>query len=130
MKITAKLSEARAKELGVAPTPVTVECNIPATLADKVKLFGEDVVNSAVEDSLVISVQSIMRRMMSPKFDKAGKKTADPSSAAQIQAAVTAWKPDVKSVVRQSAFEKASSSLEKLTPEERKALLAKLSALK
>ena len=55
---------------------------------------------------------------------------ADPATAAQIQAAVTAWQPDVRNVVRQSAFEKASSSLDKLTPEERKALLAKLQAIK
>lgn len=129
MKISAKLSDATAKKLGVAATAVTVDCNIPASLADKTKAFGEDVVNSAAEDSLIITVQALMRRMMQPKVDKAGKVTKAASTAAEIQAAVAAWKPDVRTLVRQSAFEKATSSLDKLTPDERKALLAQLQKL-
>jgi antitoxin component of MazEF toxin-antitoxin module len=111
MKIKAKTSK--------HPTPVEVEVNIPATLAEKVKLFGEDVVNASCEDSLIITVQALIRRMI-----EKGKVVAE------IQAAVKEWKPDVRTLVRQSAFEKASSSLEKLSPEERKALLAKLQQLK
>jgi len=130
MKISAKLSEKTATKLGVSAAPVAVECNIPATLAEKVKLFGEDVVNATSEDSLIITVQALIRRMMAPKVDKAGKVLAPGSDAAAIQAAVSAWRPDVRTLVRQTAFEKASSSLDKLTPEERKALLAKLQALK
>ena len=118
MKITAKT--------GKNGTPVSVDCDIPASLADKVKLFGEDVVNASAEDSLVITVQALMRRMMSPKVDKAGKVIAAAKTPAEIQAAVKALKPDVRSVVRQSAFEKATSSIDKLSPEERKALLHKL----
>ena len=118
MKITAKT--------GKNGTPISVDCDIPASLADKVKLFGEDVVNASAEDSLVITVQALMRRMMSPKVDKAGKVIAAAKTLAEIQAAVKAWKPDVRSVVRQSAFEKATSSIDKLSPEERKALLHKL----
>src|ERR1035437_6829309 len=110
--------------------PLTVDVNIPAALADKVKLYGEEVVNSAAQDSLVISVQALMRRHMVDKVDKAGKVVAKAKTASEIQAAITAWKPDVRSVVRQSAFEKASTSLDKLTPDERKALLAKLQALR
>lgn len=109
--------------------PITVECNIPATLAEKVKLFGEDVVNASSEDSLIIAVQALMRRLMTGKVDKAGKVISAGKSATEIQATITAWRPDVRTLVRQSAFEKASSSLEKLSPEERKALLAKLQAL-
>lgn len=130
MKITATISEATAKKLGIPRAPVSAEVNIPATLAEKVKAFGEDVVNGAAEDALVISAQALMRRMMVPKFDKEGKKTADASSPAEIAKAVAEWRPDVKTVVRQSAFERAASSLDKLTPEERKALLAKLQAVK
>ena len=111
MDISAKTKE--------KPNPVKVQCNIPATLAEKQKLFGDDVVNAAAEDSLIITVQALMRRLINKG-----------SAVADIQAAVTAWRPDVRTVVRQSAFEKASTSLEKLTPEERKALLAKLQALK
>ena len=130
MKISAKLSEKTATKLGIKSVPVTVEANIPATLAEKVKLFGEDVVNASAEDSLIINVQALVRRMIAPKTDKSGKVTAQGKTAAEVQAAVTAWKPDVRTLVRQSAFEKASSSLDKLTPDERKALLAKLQALK
>jgi len=126
MKITATVSEATATKLGIKREPVEVEANIPETLADKVKLFGEDVVNGAAEDALVINVQALVRRMMVPKFDKAGKKTSDASSLDEIKKAVAAWKPDVRTVVRQTAFEKATSSLDKLTPDERKALLASL----
>lgn len=115
-----------AAKTGKNGTPVSVDCDIPASLADKVKLFGEDVVNASAEDSLVITVQALMRRMMSPKVDKAGKVIAAAKTPAEIQAAVKAWKPDVRSVVRQSAFEKATSSIDKLSPEERKALLHKL----
>lgn len=130
MKITATISEATAKKLGIPRAPVSAEVNIPATLAEKVKAFGEDVVNGAAEDALVISAQALMRRMMVPKFDKEGKKTADASNPAEIAKAVAEWRPDVKTVVRQTAFERAASSLDKLTPEERKALLAKLQAVK
>ena len=122
MKISAKTK--------THPTPVVVEVNIPAALADKQKLFGDDVVNACAEDSLIITVQALMRRLMEPTKSKDGKVTRPAQTDAQIQAAVTAWKPDVRSVVRQSAFEKASSSLDKLTPDERKALLAKLQAIK
>jgi len=127
MKIVATVSEKTAAKFNMKPSKVEVDCNIPATLADKVKAYGEDVVNGAAEDALVISVQAIMRRMMLPKVDKAGKVTAPPSSAADIQAAVTAWKPDVRTgAVRQTAFERATATLDKLTPEEKKALLARL----
>lgn len=126
MKITATISEATAKKLNVERKPVSVEVNIPPTLDEKVKLFGADVVNGAADDALVISVQALMRRMMVPKVGKDGKVTAPASTEAQIQAAVTAWKPDVRSVVRQTAFEKVQSSLGGLTPEQRKQLLADL----
>lgn len=126
MKITATISEATAKKLNIPRAPVSAEANIPETLPELVKLYGEDVVAGAAIDALVISAQALMRRMMVPKYDKEGKQTAAASSAAEIQAAVAAWRPDVKTVVRQTAFERATSSIDKLTPEERKALLAKL----
>ena len=123
MKIQAKTKE--------NPTPVVVEVDIPATLDALVSKFGADIVASNAVDSLVITVQAIMRRMMVPKVDKDGKVTAPASTVEQIQAAVAAWKPDVRTVaVKQTAFEKATSSLAQLTPDERKALLARLSAIK
>ena len=121
MKISAKTKNHEA---------VSAEANIPSTLEEKVALFGEDVVNGAAEDSLIITVQALMRRMMTEKVDKDGKVTSPEASPEEIQAAVANWRPDVRTMVRQTAFEKAASSVEKLSPEERKALLAKLQALK
>lgn len=101
------------------PTPITVTYAIPGTLAALTKAFGEDVVAAAAQDSITISLQAFMRRHIA-------KGTSQP----EIQKAVSAWKPDARSVVKQSAFEKAASSLDKLSADERKALLAKLQALK
>lgn len=126
MQVSATISAETAKKLNITPSKVTTEVNIPDTLAEKVKLFGEEVVNSAASDALVINVQAGMRRMMVPKFDKAGKVTTPPSTTDQIVAWVKTWKPDVRTVVRQSAFEKAKSSLSVMSADERKALLAEL----
>ena len=97
------------------PTPVKVNYNIPADLDGKRKLFGDEVVNAAAGGAIVISLQAFMRRHIE-------KGTAQPA----IQQAVGAWKPDVRSIVKQTAFEKVSSNISKLTPEERKKLLAEL----
>src|SRR3990167_10754651 len=122
MKISAKTKE--------KPTPITVEVDIPAGLQEKIKKFGDEVINAAAEDSLIITVQALMRRQMTDVKDKSGKVTRAAMTAAQIQAEVAKWQPSVRSLVRQSAFEKASSSLDKLSPEERKALLSKLQGMK
>lgn len=117
------------------PTPVAVDYDLPAGLDAKVKKFGAEVIDAMAEDSIIINVQALIRRMMgsSEVKDAAGKvtKAAKPmSSQADIQKAVSEWTPSVRTIVRQSAFEKATSSLDKLSPEERKQLLAKLQALK
>jgi hypothetical protein len=43
---------------------VTVEFNMPVSLADKVKAFGEEVVNSHAQGSMVIWIQSNIARWM------------------------------------------------------------------
>ena len=112
MKVTAKTTTGDIKK------SVTCEVVLPDALAEKIKHFGEAVVNSASQDSLVISAQALMRRMISKgKTDK------------EIQDALTAWKPDVKSVIRQSAFEKAAKSVESMSDTERAELLKKLQGL-
>jgi Mg/Co/Ni transporter MgtE len=64
----------------------------------------------------VISLQALARRHIE-KSDE------------EIQQLVTDWNPNERSpAVKQSAFERASSALSKLSPEEKAALLAKLSA--
>lgn len=123
MKISAKTNA--NPEAGT----IEVEVDIPSTLSELEMKFGADVVANAAIDSLVITVQALIRRMMTPKTNKEGKVTAAGSNAEVIQAAVSAWKPDVRTVVRQSALEKATNSLATMSADDRKALLAKLKEL-
>lgn len=111
MKVSAKTKE--------KPTPVTIEYDVPEKLADLTKRFGEDVVAAAAKGQIVISLQAFMRR----HIEKG-------TSQAELQKAASAWKPDVRTVVKQSAFEKATSQLDKLSPQERQELLKKLQATK
>lgn len=107
MKVSAKTKE--------KPNPVTVEYNVPEKLADLVKAFGEDVVTAHAKGSIVIGLQAFMRR----HIDKN-------KSATEIQVAVKDWKPGVRDAVKMTAFEKAASSIDKLSPQERQELLKRL----
>ena len=69
------------------------------------------------QGSIVIALQSFIRRHI-----------IKGTSQADLQKEVTAWKPDVRTIAKQTPFEKASSSVEKLSTEERKAMIAKLQA--
>ncbi len=97
------------------PTPVKVQYPIPASLDEFRKSFGDEVTYAAAKGAVVISLQAFMRR----HIDKG-------TTPAAIQAEVAKWKPDVRTIVKQTAFEKAAGSLGKLSPEERKKLLAEL----
>lgn len=97
------------------PEPINIEYAMPEKLADLVKSFGEAVVESAARGSLVITIQAAMRRLL-----EKGK------SAKEIQDQLATWKPGVREVSKASAFEKATSQIGKLSPEERKALMDKL----
>lgn len=99
--------------------PMEVEFAIGSSVDELTKQFGAEVVANAAKGAIIISLQAFIRR----HIEKG-------TSQADVQKEVNAWKPDVRTVSKQSAFEKASSSLDKLTPEERKALLAKLMAAK
>lgn len=111
MKVSAKT---KAK-----PTPVTVEVAIPDGIDNLTKAYGPEVTGAAAKGAIVISLQAFMRRLI-----EKGK------NQAEIQAEAAKWKPDVRTIVRQSAYEKASSSLDKLTPQERASLLKRLQELK
>jgi hypothetical protein len=103
-----------------------IEVNIPGDLDGLVALYGKDVAYNAAIDSLVITVQAGMRRAMEDKVSKDGKVTPGKTQA-EIQALYGPnWRPDVRTVVRQSAFEKAQTSIKQLSAEERAALLAEL----
>lgn len=103
------------------PTPVKVQCKLldAKNIAELTKAVGEEVAFNAAKGAVVISLQAFIRR----HIDKG-------TPQAEIQKAVDAWKPDVRSVVKASAFEKASSQLDKLSPQERAELLKRLQAAK
>lgn len=109
MKISAKT---KAK-----PTPVTVDYDVPDTLEAQVTKFGKEVVAAHAGGSIVISGQAFIRRHI-----------AKGSTPAQIQEAMKTWKPDVRSAVKQTAFEKAARSLAGLSEAERAQLLKDLQA--
>jgi hypothetical protein len=100
------------------PTPVSVDYDIPENLAGLTSKFGQDVVAAHANGSIVISLQAFMRRHIE-KSD---------FSLQKLQDAVKVWKPDVRSVVRMSAFDRAAGSIDKLSPQERAELLKRLQA--
>ena len=98
---------------------VSAQFTLPTDLAGLQKAYSDAVVYAHAKGSIIISLQALMRRMI-----ELGK------SAAEIQTAVTAWKPDVRTAVKQSAFEKATGAIKGLSAEERAKLLKELQSLK
>ena len=90
-------------------------------LNDMVNKFSEAVVFAGAKKSMVIDLQALIRRKVNPT----GKDTK-PSTDEEITADVKAWVPGVSTTVRKSAPEKAKEAIEKLSPEEKKSLLAEL----
>lgn len=127
MKVTAqtkakaayKDKEGKDHPAVAARGPVSVDYDIPDDIEGQRKKFGDAVVGAASKGSIVISLQAFVRR----NLEKG-------SNAAAIQAEVAKWRPDVKTIVRQSALEKASSAVEKMSPTERAELLKKLQGMK
>ena len=114
-----KDKDGKVTKAGHVAAPVSVDFNVPDDLAGLAKACGDSIVASAAKGAIVIALQAFIRRHI-----EKGTPHAD------IQKEVNSWKPDVRTVTKQSAFEKAASSLDKLSPEERKQLLAKLQAAK
>jgi hypothetical protein len=93
-----------------------IEYPMPESFAALVEKFGEDSVYEAATGAFIISLQALGRRHI-------GK------SDEEIQELASNWNPNERSpAVKQTAFEKASGALSKLTPEEKAALIAKLTA--
>lgn len=90
--------------------------DLPESLADLTAKFGEEAVASAARGAFVISLQALARRHI-------GK------TDAEIEELAKNWNPNERTpAVKQTAFEKASSALTKLSPEEKAELLKKLRA--
>jgi len=105
--VTAKLKDS---------DPITVEYDFGADLKDASALFGVDVVFSNFISSAKIALQDVVRAGIKAKKD-----------AKTIQKDVDAFKLGVKRRSKTKA-EKLATEMGKLTPEERKVLLASLTA--
>ena len=119
MQIVATTTKKGLDGKAVKDRQVKFDYNVPDKLPEQVKAFGEDVVAAATQDSIVISLQAYARQML-----KKGKPDAEIITAAK------AWRPNVRNVIKQTAFEKASSAITSLSQEERAALLKQLQAVK
>ena len=98
------------------PEARKVNFDMPADLNALTEKFGAESVYAAATGAYVISLQALARRHIE-KSDE------------EIQTLVDGWNPNERSpAVKQTAFEKATSALTKLSPEEKAELLAKLRA--
>lgn len=114
---------ARKKDWPKDKPSVTLEYDMPTDLNGLVAKFGEEAVASNAIDSITISIQAGMRRIL----DKDSAKTSDEQKQKEIADLVN-YKPSGKSAVRRSPQEKIGDLVTKLSPEERAALIAQLKA--
>lgn len=98
---------------------VAVQFQLPTSLDAMVKAYSDAVVYAHAKGSIIISLQAGLRRMI-----EGGK------SKEECQKFANEYKPDVRTVVKQSAFEKASGAIKSLSADERAKLLAALQAQK
>ena len=89
--------------------------NFGASLAEAIEKFGEDVVFSGFRRTSVITAQGIMRRLA-----KAGK------SDAEIQAAISGWKPGVAAERVTDPVARLKSMFSSMSAEERQKIMAEL----
>jgi hypothetical protein len=85
-----------------------------------------DVFDAARYDRKIAGVFLIIHYPPGQSVDKDGKVTSPAKDAAGIQALVDAYRPDVKNVTRQSPEEKVANLVGRMTPEEKAALIARL----
>jgi hypothetical protein len=94
----------------------TVTFDMPETLADLQAKFGDDAVAAAAKGAFVISLQALARRHIE-------------KSDAEIQGIVDQWNPNERSpAIKKTAYERASSALQTMSPEEKRELLNRLKA--
>ena len=111
VKTTGKLPDGTQREL-------VREYDFGETLAEKVELFGEEVVNQKAEQQMVIGLQNVIRLHLQ------GDKTE-----AEIDEAIAEWKPSIGGTrSRKSAGDKILTQFGKLSPEEQAALIASIQA--
>lgn len=94
---------------------LTVDFDLGENLKDAVKKFGEDAVYRGFQQAEVVNVQGHIRRLL-----KAGK------TDKEIVESLNDYEVGAKKKRGKTAMEKTMDLWEKLTPEERKALLSKV----
>jgi len=109
----------RLKEWPNDKPSVVVNFDLPEDHDGLVSKFGKEVVAANAVDSIVISVQALVRRMLK------SKKPEDQTQAA-IQAKVDAYVPSATSAVRRTPSEKIEDLAGKLSAEETQSLIKKL----
>ncbi len=109
----------RLKDWPKEKPSVTVNYDMPENLEGLVAKFGADVVAAKCIDSVVIDIQANVRRLIK-------KEGAEALTQDQIQAKISEYKPSASTAVRRSPAEKVEDLAGKMTPEEKKALIAKL----
>jgi len=107
---------------------LTVSFNYGANLQDMTSKFGEAIVYSQAQANIRINLQALLRRHMVDTFDKEGKKTADAKSDVELRELVAGWKPGMAARARKSPKDKLAALLEKISPDERAALLKEAAA--
>ena len=123
LTVSAKLSD--------NDTVVAVQYNFGANLEEMTELFGEDVVYNKAMDSMVIDLQSKLRRHIRqslPHKNAKGEDQAVTPLPKDLQSLVADWKPAAGGRERKSAAEKVGNLVGKLSAEERAELIAKLKA--
>jgi hypothetical protein len=95
----------------------TVNVDFKATVAEKVEWTSEQIVNDAVEDSWVITLQSAMRRWL-----EAGK------SEVEIQTLASEWKPGVTVRGAVDPIQSTLGKFAKMSTEEQEAFMEALKA--
>lgn len=101
---------------GDAAVTVTVQYDVPETVADLVKKYGEEQTAALAGRAVTLAVQALVRQ-----------KIAAGSTAEEAQHAVDSWVPGVRgAITRKSPFERAQAALSGMSKEELAALLQKV----
>ena len=99
----------------------TAEINVPTNLKEAAEVWGEDVCMSHLLGSVTINVQSSIRRKLE------GSKTTEPMEPEAIAKSLANYKP-TKAPDRMDPIEKMAAQVDKLSPEQREALIKQLTA--
>lgn len=115
------MSEVKVKSgSGETATSVSVQYDIPTSVAGLVDKYGEEQVVSIFTRGITLAVQALVRQ-----------KVAAGAAADSLQAAVDSWVPGVRGpATKKTPFERAQSALSTLSMEELEALRQEIASRK